>query len=85
MSLLVIGFGIVSIATAFIHNFAEFVVVRGLLGAFEGGVLPVRMKLCLCHSALTFLAGHCFPHESLLPEARMCDSIRLAHPWIHHR
>ncbi|KAL8283447.1 hypothetical protein RQP46_005857 [Phenoliferia psychrophenolica] len=40
LSLLVIGFGIVSIATAFIHNFAEFVVMRGLLGAFEGGVLP---------------------------------------------
>ena len=33
---LVIGFGVVSIATAFIHNLAGVIVTRIFLGCFEG-------------------------------------------------
>ena len=37
---MVIGFGVVSIGTAFIHNLAGVIVTRVLLGTFEG----VRVK-----------------------------------------
>ncbi|GEM06815.1 major facilitator superfamily protein [Rhodotorula toruloides] len=37
---LCIGFGAVTIGSAFISNFGEFVGVRILLGIFEGGVIP---------------------------------------------
>lgn len=40
LAFLVIGFGVVSIATAFIHNEAGFYCTRVFLGIFEGGVLP---------------------------------------------
>ncbi|KAM0754322.1 MFS general substrate transporter [Meredithblackwellia eburnea MCA 4105] len=40
LSFLVIGFGIVTIGSAFMHTYAHFMVIRALLGAFEGGVIP---------------------------------------------
>ncbi|KAI5477352.1 hypothetical protein MNV49_006494 [Pseudohyphozyma bogoriensis] len=40
ISILTIGFGIVTISSAFMKNFAQFVVIRALLGMFEGGGLP---------------------------------------------
>jgi MFS family permease len=38
--LLVIGFGIVSVCTAFVNDFAGLMVCRFFLGICEGGVLP---------------------------------------------
>lgn len=35
-----LGFGIVSLCTAFVHNFAEAAGVRFLLGIFEAGMMP---------------------------------------------
>ncbi|KAL8284060.1 hypothetical protein RQP46_005173 [Phenoliferia psychrophenolica] len=40
LSVLVVAFGIITIATAFMKTFAHFMVLRALLGAAEGGVLP---------------------------------------------
>lgn len=40
LSLLTIGFGVVTISTAFIHNYGQFIGIRILLGCFEGGTLP---------------------------------------------
>ncbi|KAK4046980.1 hypothetical protein OIO90_006372 [Microbotryomycetes sp. JL221] len=40
LSFLVVGFGVVTIGSAFMKNYAEFIVVRILLGCAEGGVLP---------------------------------------------
>jgi sugar phosphate permease len=37
---LVCGFGVVSLCTAFVHNFAGLMVVRVFLGVFEGGAFP---------------------------------------------
>jgi len=37
---LVLGFGICSIATGFVHNFAQAAIVRFLLGIFEAGLFP---------------------------------------------
>ncbi|KIX08038.1 uncharacterized protein Z518_02693 [Rhinocladiella mackenziei CBS 650.93] len=37
---LVAGFGIVSLCTAFVKNFAELCVARAFLGVFEGGTMP---------------------------------------------
>ncbi|KAI5862941.1 MFS general substrate transporter [Durotheca rogersii] len=37
---LVVGFGVVSIATAFVHNFEQLCALRALLGVFEGGTMP---------------------------------------------
>lgn len=35
-----LGFGIVSVCTAFVHNFAQAAGVRFLLGIFEAGMMP---------------------------------------------
>ncbi|KAI1503583.1 major facilitator superfamily domain-containing protein [Biscogniauxia marginata] len=37
---LVLGFGAVSLATAFVHNFDQLCALRALLGIFEGGTMP---------------------------------------------
>jgi sugar phosphate permease len=37
---LVVGFGLVSLCTAFVNNFAGLMVVRVFLGVFEGGAFP---------------------------------------------
>jgi MFS family permease len=37
---LVFSFGVVSIGTAFVHNFDQLMVVRALLGLVEGGTMP---------------------------------------------
>ncbi|KAL7625286.1 hypothetical protein AAE478_004502 [Parahypoxylon ruwenzoriense] len=37
---LVVGFGAVSVATAFVRNFDQLCAVRALLGIFEGGTMP---------------------------------------------
>lgn len=37
---LVVGFGLVSMCTAFVHNYAGLLAARAILGAFEGGVMP---------------------------------------------
>ena len=38
--LLVVGFGLVSLCTAFVHSFQQLLVARAFLGIFEGGVMP---------------------------------------------
>jgi len=38
--MLVVGFGFVSLCTAFVQNFAELCACRALLGVFEGGTMP---------------------------------------------
>lgn len=40
LAVLVIGFGITSIGTAFVTNKAGLFATRFLLGSFEGGLLP---------------------------------------------
>ncbi|PSN62411.1 MFS general substrate transporter [Corynespora cassiicola Philippines] len=40
LPLLVVGFGFVSLCTAFVQNFAGLLVARAFLGVFEGGVMP---------------------------------------------
>ncbi|OJD38741.1 major facilitator superfamily protein [Diplodia corticola] len=37
---LVAGFGLVSLCTAFVHNFSQLMVARAFLGLFEGGTMP---------------------------------------------
>lgn len=37
---LVVGFGFVSMCTAFVHNFEQLCVARAFLGLFEGGTMP---------------------------------------------
>lgn len=38
--LLVVGFGFVSLCTAFVHDFNQLCVARAFLGIFEGGTMP---------------------------------------------
>lgn len=38
--LLVVGFGLVSLCTAFVNTYAQLCVLRALLGVFEGGTMP---------------------------------------------
>lgn len=38
--MLVVGFGLVSMCTAFVTNFAGIMVARSFLGVFEGGAMP---------------------------------------------
>jgi len=40
VSALVLGFGSVCFFTAFMRNFAQFMVIRILLGITEGGAMP---------------------------------------------
>ncbi|PVI06992.1 MFS general substrate transporter [Periconia macrospinosa] len=40
LPLLVVGFGFVSLCTAFVKSFAGLLVARAFLGVFEGGVMP---------------------------------------------
>jgi sugar phosphate permease len=40
LPLLVVGFGLVSMCTAFVTNFAGIMVCRSFLGVFEGGAMP---------------------------------------------
>jgi adenylosuccinate synthase len=40
LPLLVCGFGIVSMCSAFVHSFEGLLVARAFLGVFEGGVMP---------------------------------------------
>lgn len=40
LPLLVVGFGFVSMCTAFVHNFDQLCVARAFLGLFEGGAMP---------------------------------------------
>ena len=37
---LVVGFGLVSLCTAFVHTFEQLCGLRALLGIFEGGAMP---------------------------------------------
>lgn len=37
---LVLCFGLVSLCTAFVHSYPTMIVVRALLGIFEGGAMP---------------------------------------------
>ncbi|KAJ3533964.1 hypothetical protein NMY22_g7119 [Coprinellus aureogranulatus] len=45
LALLVIGFGVVSLASAFLHNFAGLVVSRVFLGLTEGGTLSALLYI----------------------------------------
>lgn len=38
---LFIGFGFISLCTAFVKDFAGLMVARAVLGGFEGGVIPL--------------------------------------------
>lgn len=40
LPLLVVGFGVVSLCTAFVDSFGGLLVARAFLGIFEGGVMP---------------------------------------------
>jgi adenylosuccinate synthase len=40
LPLLVVGFGFVSLCTAFVHSFEGLLAARAMLGVFEGGVMP---------------------------------------------
>lgn len=40
LPLLVVGFGFVSLCTAFVTSFSGLMVARAFLGIFEGGVMP---------------------------------------------
>jgi len=40
LPLLVVGFGLVSMCTAFVRDFKDLMVARSFLGIFEGGVMP---------------------------------------------
>lgn len=40
LPMLVLGFGFVSLCTAFVNSFAGLLVARAFLGVFEGGVMP---------------------------------------------
>jgi adenylosuccinate synthase len=40
LPLLVVGFGLVSMCTAFVNSFQGLLAARALLGVFEGGVMP---------------------------------------------
>lgn len=42
ISILTVGFGAVTVGSAFMTNYGEFIAIRILLGCFEGGVLPVN-------------------------------------------
>ncbi|KAG5780501.1 hypothetical protein H9Q73_005842 [Fusarium xylarioides] len=60
---LVIGFGFVSICTAFVKSFAGLATARAVLGIFEGGVFVAASALAgafggLLASALTWTPGH---------------------------
>jgi MFS family permease len=38
--MLVVGFGFVSLCTAFVKSFEQLLAARAFLGVFEGGVMP---------------------------------------------
>ena len=40
LPLLVVGFGFVSMCSAFVKTFPQLLVARAFLGVFEGGVMP---------------------------------------------
>jgi adenylosuccinate synthase len=40
LPMLVVGFGFVSMCTAFVQKFSTLLVARAFLGIFEGGVMP---------------------------------------------
>jgi adenylosuccinate synthase len=40
LPMLVVGFGFVSMCTAFVNKFETLLVARAFLGVFEGGVMP---------------------------------------------
>lgn len=40
LPLLVVGFGFVSMCTAFVQSFEGLLAARAMLGVFEGGVMP---------------------------------------------
>jgi len=40
LPLLVVGFGLVSLCTAFANSFSGLLTARAFLGIFEGGVMP---------------------------------------------
>ena len=40
LPLLVVGFGFVSMCTAFVKSFEQLLAARAFLGIFEGGVMP---------------------------------------------
>ncbi|GAA6038004.1 hypothetical protein JCM8097_009535 [Rhodosporidiobolus ruineniae] len=46
LAFLCVAFGVVTIGSAFIHNFGEFLAVRILLGIVEGGVIPGIAYVC---------------------------------------
>jgi MFS family permease len=44
-----VGFGVLSLATAFCHNFGSACAVRFILGIFEAGMLPGISVSITCH------------------------------------
>jgi adenylosuccinate synthase len=48
LPLLVLGFGFVSMCTAFVHSFEGLLAARAMLGVFEGGVMPSVSSCTVC-------------------------------------
>lgn len=77
---LVVGFGFVSMCTAFVKNFDQLLVARAFLGIFEGG--GKRFLFILSHAKLTMrsYAWVCVVSLKLLQTSRTvlpCWNIRL--------
>ena len=51
---LVVMWGIVCMCLGFVKNYAEFMVVRAILGLTEGGLLPGMVSGCLISAAVQY-------------------------------
>jgi adenylosuccinate synthase len=47
LPLLVCGFGLASLCSAFVHSFQGLLAARAFLGVFEGGVMPCVASMAL--------------------------------------
>lgn len=52
LPLLVVGFGVVSLCSAFVQSFGGLLVARAFLGIFEGGVMPYVLATAPCNACL---------------------------------
>jgi len=57
LPLLVFGFGLVSLCTAFVHSFETLLTARAFLGIFEGGVMPYVQPFDDMSCLLNFYKG----------------------------
>lgn len=57
LPMLVVGFGFVSLCTAFVQSFEGLLAARAMLGVFEGGVMPYVLSLNFHHVSLHETVG----------------------------